>query len=165
MLSCYRRDDTHNPEIYSAAIAAIMGEYSEHVVAYVTDPRTGLPSRQKFLPNVAEVREALDARAADLDRAATYTQRVAEQTRLTLEWLNKKPSEQLEAKGKAWLDRVDKAAQELSGRLPTRVYSEEEKTAFVESAKQAGREIRKVKLSDEAKDLLRAQDQRLDSGV
>jgi hypothetical protein len=115
MLSCYRKDETHNPEIYSAAIAAVMGEYSEAVVEYVTDPRTGLPSRQKFLPNVAEVREALDARAAIVHRSSTYEQRVAEQLRLTEEWKNRVPSERLKAAGRAWLDRTDPKARQLSG--------------------------------------------------
>lgn len=161
MLSCYRRDDTHNPEIYSAAIAAIMGEYSESVVAYVTDPRTGIPSVKKFLPNVAEVREALDVRAAHVERESTYERRVAEQARLTAEWLNQKPSEALAAAGKAWLDRVDKAAKELSGITPS---NEDEKHALLERAKQTGRDISQLKLSDETMGLLRAQDLRLDSG-
>src|SRR6476661_7367836 len=59
LFNCYRKDEVNEPEIYSAAIAAVLGDgYSRSIVEYVTDPRTGLPSRQKFLPTVAEVREA-----------------------------------------------------------------------------------------------------------
>ncbi len=33
------------------------------MVEYVTDPRTGLPAKLKWLPTVAEVREACEKRA------------------------------------------------------------------------------------------------------
>jgi hypothetical protein len=73
MLSCYRKDETHNPEIYSSAVSAVLADgYSREIVDYVTDPRTGLPSRNKFLPSVAEVREACDERAAHIDRIKRY---------------------------------------------------------------------------------------------
>src|SRR5262245_5000966 len=63
----------HDPQTYSAAVAAVLGDgYSREVVEYVTDPRTGIPSKQKFLPAVAEVREACDARASHLDRMQRY---------------------------------------------------------------------------------------------
>jgi hypothetical protein len=74
MFACYRRDEATDPEIYCAAIASILGDgYSLEVVEYVTDPRTGLPSTQKFLPTVAEVRSACDARASYLDRVNRYS--------------------------------------------------------------------------------------------
>jgi len=73
MLSCYRKDETHNPEVYSSAVSAVLADgYSREIVDYVTDPRTGLPSRNKFLPSVAEVREACDERAAHIDRIKRY---------------------------------------------------------------------------------------------
>lgn len=74
MLSCYRKDETHNPEVYSAAVSAILSDgYSREVVDYVTDPRTGIPGKQKFLPAVAEVREACEERAAHLERMQKYS--------------------------------------------------------------------------------------------
>lgn len=76
MLSCYRKDETHDPQVYTSAVAAVLGDgYSREVVDYVTDPRTGLPSTQKFLPSVAEVREACENRARYLDRLASYGER------------------------------------------------------------------------------------------
>ena len=74
MLSCYRKDETHNPEVYSAAVSAILSDgYSQEVIDYVTDPRTGIPGKQKFLPAVAEVREACEERAAHLERMKKYS--------------------------------------------------------------------------------------------
>jgi len=75
LFACYRKDEAHDPQTYSAAIAAVLGDgYSRSIVEYVTDPRTGLPSRQKFLPTVAEVREACDARAAHIARMDRYSE-------------------------------------------------------------------------------------------
>jgi hypothetical protein len=73
LLLSYRRDETHNPEVYSSAVSAVLADgYSPEIVDYVTDPRTGLPSRKKFLPSVAEVREACDERSTHVDRIKRY---------------------------------------------------------------------------------------------
>lgn len=42
------------------AIAATLADYPHEVVEHITDPRTGLPAKLKFLPSVAEVREACE---------------------------------------------------------------------------------------------------------
>lgn len=60
LFGCYRKGDANDPEIYTAAIAATLADYSLEVVQYVTDPRTGLASKLKWLPTVAEVREECD---------------------------------------------------------------------------------------------------------
>jgi hypothetical protein len=60
MLACYRRDDAIEPEMYSAAVAATLTDFSRDVVDFITDPRTGIASQLKFLPSVAEVREACE---------------------------------------------------------------------------------------------------------
>lgn len=39
-----------------AAVTAILSEYPDQVIEAVTDPRTGLPSKIKWLPSVAEVK-------------------------------------------------------------------------------------------------------------
>lgn len=62
LFGCYRKGDANDPEVYTAAIAAILSEYPQEVVDYVTDPRTGLPRKLKFMPNPAEVSEACEER-------------------------------------------------------------------------------------------------------
>jgi hypothetical protein len=52
--------------MFASAIAAVLSEYRIDVIRYVTDPRTGLPSSLKWMPTVAEVREACEARAQHL---------------------------------------------------------------------------------------------------
>ena len=154
LFACYRRDEAADPETYCAAVAAVLGDgYSREVVEFVTDPRTGLPSKQKFLPNIAEIRETLDARMDQIHRVRTYEQRVEEQLRLRDEWKAQVPSERLKAAGRAWLDREDPKARELSGQKPRKAYSEEEKAAFLESAKQAGRAVSSMTLLEETREL------------
>lgn len=60
LFGCYRKGDANDPEIYTAAVAATLADFPAEVVEYVTDPRTGLPSKLKWLPTVAEVREACE---------------------------------------------------------------------------------------------------------
>lgn len=64
MFGCYRKDEAQNPEVYCAAISATLGLYPKAVVDFVTDPRTGIPSEHKWLPNVAEVRDFCNSAAA-----------------------------------------------------------------------------------------------------
>lgn len=63
LFGCYRKGDANDPEIYTAAIAATLADFPLEVVQYVTDPRTGIASKVKFLPTVAEVREFCDGHA------------------------------------------------------------------------------------------------------
>lgn len=68
MYACYRKDEAHNPEVFSAAVAAILTDYPREVIEYVTDPRTGLPGSSKWPPQPSEVKEACESRAYDLHR-------------------------------------------------------------------------------------------------
>jgi hypothetical protein len=64
MLSCYRKNEVNDPEIYVTSVITILADgYTKSVVDYVTDPRTGLPSEQTFLPSIYEIRQACNARA------------------------------------------------------------------------------------------------------
>jgi hypothetical protein len=60
MFGCYRKGEANDPETYTMAIAATLAEYPSEVMQHVTDPRTGLPAKCKWLPSVAEVREACE---------------------------------------------------------------------------------------------------------
>jgi hypothetical protein len=74
----YRKGDANDPETYVATIAAILAEFPEETVRYVTDPRTGLASNPipdpetgkvwTGMPNPAEVKQACQKHLIDLDR-------------------------------------------------------------------------------------------------
>jgi hypothetical protein len=52
--------------MYGAALQAVLGEYPRDVVEFVTDPRTGIAARLKWLPSIAEVHEACREHRAEL---------------------------------------------------------------------------------------------------
>ena len=67
LFQCYRKDEVHDSEVYVAAVAATLSEWPKAVIDYVTDPRTGIPSESKWVPNVAEVRAACSKEASRRD--------------------------------------------------------------------------------------------------
>ena len=60
LFGCYRTGLANDPETYTMAVAATLADYPPEVIQHVTDPRTGLPAKCKWLPSVAEVREACE---------------------------------------------------------------------------------------------------------
>ena len=60
IFSCYRRDDAADPDGYVASVAAVLSEYPPDIVDLVSDPRTGIGRRSKFLPNTADISEDCD---------------------------------------------------------------------------------------------------------
>jgi hypothetical protein len=51
--------------VYIRVAAAVMTGFTEEIVRAAFDPRTGLQTRQKWLPTVSEIREACEAVAAE----------------------------------------------------------------------------------------------------
>jgi hypothetical protein len=51
---------------YGTAVARILSKYSLDVVLFVCDPYTGLPGKSSFMPSIAEIRAACEARASYL---------------------------------------------------------------------------------------------------
>src|SRR6476620_8123509 len=52
LFGCYRRGDANDPKTYCTAISAVLATFAQHVVEYVTDPRTGIPGTEQWLPSV-----------------------------------------------------------------------------------------------------------------
>lgn len=69
LFGCYRRGEANDPETYCAAVAAVLAEYPEETIRYVTDPRSGLPSRVHWMPTVGEVRQACESHYGPMRRA------------------------------------------------------------------------------------------------
>jgi hypothetical protein len=60
LFGCYRKGDANDPELYTAALTAVLAEYPTEVIRAVTDPRSGLPRKLQWLPTVKEVSDACD---------------------------------------------------------------------------------------------------------
>src|ERR1700674_4297464 len=77
--ACYRKDEAHDPEMYVAALAAVLSDYPEYIINYVADPRTGITASCKWLPSVAEVKTACDAEMAKIGRDDERDRRIYKQ--------------------------------------------------------------------------------------
>lgn len=60
LMGCYRKSDANDPEIYTSAVVSVLMRYSAEVAIAVTEPATGLPSRLKWLPSIADLVEACE---------------------------------------------------------------------------------------------------------
>jgi hypothetical protein len=100
----YRRDDAANPEVFFEAVVAVLSDYPPDCIIYVTDPRSGIQSKEKFVsfpPNPGEVRleceRYMDPIRARREREASM--RRQGERRLMIEHHEKKmTAEEIEAK-------------------------------------------------------------------
>jgi hypothetical protein len=60
LFGSYPRNDANDPDMFIASATAMLANYPEFVVERVCDPLRGLPARNKFLPAIAEIREACE---------------------------------------------------------------------------------------------------------
>lgn len=120
LFSCYRKDEAHDPETYCAAVAATLSEFDRQVVDYVTDPRTGLPSESKWLPNIAEVRAACVREAGRRTRLAQPSVKDRLAAYKPPPPRSPEDEERAAASASAWLNRTDPRAAALEASLPGR---------------------------------------------
>ena len=89
LLGCYRTGDANDPAIYSGAVIAVLSDYPLDIIRAVVDPRSGLPSRSKWLPTVAEIKEACETlhrpRRDAIDREARERRQLAERDTLAID--------------------------------------------------------------------------------
>lgn len=70
LFSGYRLDQYADPEGFMAQCLAVLADYPEVVVLYVTEPRTGIQRTSKFVPSIAEIVKACDSRLDHLQKVA-----------------------------------------------------------------------------------------------
>lgn len=78
ILGSFRRDDSADPEVFSAACVALFMGYPRDMVAALAHPKTGIAGEQTFMPSIAEIRASLDRRI-DADAAKERRQREREE--------------------------------------------------------------------------------------
>ena len=74
LLGFYPAREVNDPKAFSSGMTALLSAYPVDLVRRVCDPVTGLPSRLKFLPTLAEVKEALEAELARRKRITANAQ-------------------------------------------------------------------------------------------
>jgi hypothetical protein len=71
---CYRRDEAQNPDVFAAALKAVLMDYPADIARYAADPRTGVVSAFPMgLPNVGQIRQFLEDQQARKDRLQHYS--------------------------------------------------------------------------------------------
>ena len=70
LFSAYRRDDYADPERFVTQLGVVLTDYSDDIIQYVTDPRTGIQRRIKWPPSIPEIVEACDERKKALEKSA-----------------------------------------------------------------------------------------------
>src|SRR6185437_4502471 len=79
LVGCYRTGEANDPETYVAAITAVLAHYPEQVITEVTHPKTGLPSKKGWLPNVKEVNDACAEAVEPIRQNELRLRRIREQ--------------------------------------------------------------------------------------
>jgi hypothetical protein len=72
LFGAYRADQYADPDGFTVQLGMVLEQYSDDIVVYVTDPRTGIQRSIRWPPTIAEVVSACDARHAELQRIERY---------------------------------------------------------------------------------------------
>lgn len=113
LFACYPRNEANDPEGFLAAATAMLAAYPEAIAERVCDPIRGLPSKNKFLPAIAEIREACEREMVWHDAV----ERRERERRHTAEVLARAPTPTEEARRRVRA-LADQVIGELKGRDP-----------------------------------------------
>lgn len=86
IFGCYRADQFSDPEIFVTATATVLAGYPKEVGAQLSNPATGIASKFKWPPAIAEIREACEQMVAPTQRAQARQAAIAKQLQERDEW-------------------------------------------------------------------------------
>lgn len=69
LFSAYRADQYADAEGFMSSLGAVLEQFPDEIILYVTDPRTGIQRRSKWPPTISEVIEACELHQDHLARA------------------------------------------------------------------------------------------------
>jgi hypothetical protein len=72
LFGAYRADQYADPDGFMMQLGVVLEQYSDEIVVYVTDPRTGVQRGSVWPPSIAEVVRACNARNAEVQRSERY---------------------------------------------------------------------------------------------
>ena len=73
ILAGYRKADYHSPEAFMMQVAMNLMTFPKDIVEYVSAPTTGIQTRSKWPPNMAEIIEACVAEQTHREKVARYS--------------------------------------------------------------------------------------------
>lgn len=72
LLGCYRTGEVSDPQVFTAAVVAVLSRFPEAVARAVCDPVSGLPSKSKWLPTTSEILTACNDEQRHQETVARY---------------------------------------------------------------------------------------------
>src|ERR1700676_5014825 len=72
LFGAYRADQYADPDGFMIQLGMVLEQYSDEIVVYVTDPRTGVQRDSVWPPSIAEVVRACNACHAELQRIERF---------------------------------------------------------------------------------------------
>jgi len=161
IFSCYRKDEAHNATTYAQAVMLVLSDFPRSVVDHVVDPRTGILGTSKWLPTVAEIKEACENAHHKICQDEEREQRIAKQLadREVANYISPLDEARRRAIADAWLNRTDAQAQAL-GQKPKALLTDEQKQALLDDARDVAKQINDgaFTLSSEARAILEEQE-------
>lgn len=133
---------------YAGAMAEIFMSYPKAVAVACADPIDGVVRGLKFMPVPSDVIAWCENRQRPIMEQADREVRVKRQVQETDAWVSMKVPESLKAKGKAWLDRSDPVAVQVSGQTP-KTYTAAQRAKLIEDARATGKSIAGMSLRPE----------------
>ena len=128
LISGYPNSLASEPEYYLSQIVAVFVQFDLDLVKKAISP-DGIPAvMPKYLPTIGEINKWLNEKEKDYSNITRRIPSVVEQIG---DWVDRKPTSRLKEMGKAWLDRTDPIAQQLSGQKPKGHVAEEAKKRII----------------------------------
>lgn len=153
LFACYRMTETSDPEIYAAAAIAVMSDYSIDVVRKICDPRSGLPSKCKWLPSIAEIKEACEEEIAPMlrerARQAQLKKQFEERETEAVDRSKRLTVAELRAKYGDWTEELSRGGRESEQARLARVFPPPQKRESDRDLKASELLIKAIKDKDE----------------
>jgi hypothetical protein len=96
LLGCYRTVEAHDPDTFASSLLRAMSGYPLDVLMAAIDPAIGLPSKLKWPPQPAEIKQFCDAIMAPRWREAERRRRTSEQIEARAELRKDRPHKSYE---------------------------------------------------------------------
>lgn len=148
LFGSFKKSDADDPETFTAGCLRLFTAYPREVVEHVVDPMTGLAGKEDWVPSLAKVKAALEARASQLarqrEREDHRATTLADRARAAAVARNRRPTlDELRAKyGPNWgLTGAGGATQELdvdARRRRMELTLDANRRQFVKECKRAG---------------------------
>jgi hypothetical protein len=127
LLGCYRTSEVSDPQVFTAAVIAVLAKFDEPVIRAVCDPVSGLPSGSKWLPTTSEILTACNDELRQQETIARYA--AMGTVSHTHRWTPNPPTQGDGGPGTVYAN-YDEAMRRTNGKPPNGVFSKEREIPY-----------------------------------